>query len=35
MKHLRIKINKYEVEGNVILKDIDFILNENDRISLV
>ena len=35
MKHLRIKINKYEVEGNVILRDIDFILNENDKIALV
>ncbi len=35
MKHLRIKINKYEVEWNVILKDIDFILNENDKIALV
>lgn len=35
MKHLRIKIDKYEVDGNVILKDIDFILNENDSIALV
>jgi hypothetical protein len=35
MKHLRIKINKYEIDGNVILKDIDFILNENDTIALV
>lgn len=35
MKHLRIKIDKYEVEWNIILKDIDFILNENDKISLV
>lgn len=35
MKHLRIKVNKYEVDGNIILKDIDFILNENDTIALV
>lgn len=35
MKHLRIKIDKYEVDGNIILKDIDFILNENDSIALV
>ncbi len=35
MKHLRIKVNKYEVDGNVILKDIDFIMNENDSIALV
>ncbi|MDD5770313.1 MAG: ABC-F family ATP-binding cassette domain-containing protein [Candidatus Gracilibacteria bacterium] len=35
MKHLKIKIDKYEVDGNIILKDIDFILNENDSIALV
>lgn len=35
MKHLRVKVDKYEVEWNIILKDIDFILNENDKISLV
>ncbi len=35
MKHLRIKIDKYEVDGNIILKDIDFIMNENDSIALV
>ncbi len=35
MKHLRIKINKYEIDGNIILKDIDFILNEDDSIALV
>jgi len=35
MKHLRIKINKYEIDGEIILKDIDFIFNENDKISLV
>lgn len=35
MKHLRIKINKYEIDGNIILKDIDFILNENDTVALV
>gem|GEM_PF-1648011 len=35
MKHLRIKIDKYEVDGNIILKDIDFIMNEDDSIALV
>jgi len=35
MKHLRIKIDKYEVDWNIILKDIDFILNKNDCIALV
>lgn len=35
MKHLRIKIDKYEIDGNIILRDIDFILNENDSIALV
>lgn len=35
MKHLRIKIDKYEVDWNIILRDIDFILNENDSIALV
>lgn len=35
MKHLRIKINKYEVNWKTILKDINFVLNENDRVSLV
>lgn len=35
MKHLRVKIDKYEIDGNTILKDIDFILNENDSIALV
>jgi len=35
MKHLRIKIDKYEVDWNIILKDIDFILNENDSVALV
>lgn len=35
MKHLRIKINKYEINWEIILKDIDFILNQNDRIALV
>lgn len=35
MKHLRIKINKYEVWWEIILKDIDFLLNQNDTIALV
>lgn len=35
MKHLRIKIDKYEVHDTEILKWIDFILNERDRVSIV
>lgn len=35
MKHLRVKIDKFERDGNVILKDIDFIINQNDTIALV
>ncbi len=35
MKHLKIKINKLEFEWETILKNIDFILNKNDRISIV
>ncbi len=35
MKHLKIKINKYEVDSNIILKDIEFTLNKDDRIAIV
>lgn len=35
MKHLNIKVNKLEFEGEAILQDIDFTLNKNDRISIV
>ncbi|MCT4617560.1 MAG: ATP-binding cassette domain-containing protein [Candidatus Gracilibacteria bacterium] len=35
MKHLRIKINKFEIDGHEILNDIDFVLNEKDKISIV
>jgi ABC-type Mn2+/Zn2+ transport system ATPase subunit len=35
VKHLNIKVNKLEFEGEAILKDIDFTLNKNDRISIV
>jgi len=35
MKHLRIKVDKYEVDWSIILKDIDFIMNETDSIALV
>lgn len=35
MKHLKIKINKYEIDWEIILQNIDFIFNENDKISLV
>ena len=35
MKHLKIKINKLEFDNEIILKDIDFVVNENDRICIV
>lgn len=35
MKHLKIKINSLEFDWAPILKDIDFILNKNDRLSIV
>lgn len=35
MKHLRINIENFETNKKEILKDISFILNENDRIALV
>lgn len=35
MKHLKIKIDKYEIKWNAILKDVEFTLNEKDRISIV
>ncbi len=35
MKHLKIKINKVEFDWEIIIKDIDFTLNKNDRVSIV
>lgn len=35
MRHLKIKINKLEFADVTVLKDIDFIVNENDRICIV
>jgi len=35
MRHLRVKIDKLEFNWDIILKGIDFVLNENDRISIV
>lgn len=35
MKHLKVKIDKYEISGKEILKDIEFILNAKDKIALV
>jgi hypothetical protein len=34
-KHLKIKINSLEFESEIILKDIEFTLNEKDKISIV
>ncbi|MDP2090532.1 MAG: ABC-F family ATP-binding cassette domain-containing protein [Candidatus Gracilibacteria bacterium] len=35
MKHLKIKINSLEFNGEIILKDIDLTLNKSDKISIV
>jgi ABC-type polysaccharide/polyol phosphate transport system ATPase subunit len=35
MKHLKIKINSLEFDSEIILKDIDFVLNKNDRVAIV
>jgi ABC-type polysaccharide/polyol phosphate transport system ATPase subunit len=35
MKHLKININKYEIDSEIILQDIDFTLNKNDKIAIV
>lgn len=35
MRHLKIKINKLEFIEDTVLKDIDFVVNENDKICIV
>ncbi len=35
MKHLKVKIDKLEFNGEIVLKDIDFTINKSDRISIV
>ncbi len=35
MKHLKIKINKFDISWEEILKNIDFTLNKNDKIAIV
>lgn len=35
MEHLKIKINKIEFDWETVFKNIDFILNKNDRVSIV
>ncbi len=35
MKHLKVKIDKLEFDWEEIFKNIDFTLNENDRVSIV
>ncbi len=35
MKHLKVHIEKYEIDGTEILKDISMTLNERDRVSIV
>ncbi len=35
MKHLKIKIEKLEFQGDLVLRDIDLTINQNDKISIV
>jgi len=35
MKHLKIKIDKLEFQDKEVLKNIEFTLNENDKIAIV
>ena len=35
MKHLKININSLEFDWNLIFKDINFILNKNDKVAIV
>jgi ABC-type polysaccharide/polyol phosphate transport system ATPase subunit len=35
VRHLKIKINKKEFNDKEILKNIEFIINENDKIAIV
>jgi len=35
VKHIKVKINKLEFDNEIILKNIDFVVNENDRICIV
>lgn len=35
MKHLNIKINNLEFDWTTILKDVEFVLNKNDRVAIV
>jgi ABC-type polysaccharide/polyol phosphate transport system ATPase subunit len=35
VKHLKIKIDKLEFQDKEVLKNIEFTLNENDKIAIV
>jgi ABC-type polysaccharide/polyol phosphate transport system ATPase subunit len=35
VRHLKIKINKKEFNDKEILKNIEFVINENDKIAIV
>ncbi|RKW22632.1 ABC transporter ATP-binding protein [Candidatus Gracilibacteria bacterium] len=35
MKHLKININSFEFDGELVFKDIDFVLNKNDKVAIV
>ena len=35
MKHLKINITNYDIRGTQILRDVELLINENDRVALV
>ena len=35
MKHLKINIQNYDIRGIQILRDVELLLNEDDRVALV
>ena len=35
MKHLKININSFEFDWELVFKDIDFVLNKNDKVAIV
>jgi ATPase subunit of ABC transporter with duplicated ATPase domains len=35
MKHLKINITNYDIRGTQILRDVELLINESDRVALV
>jgi ATP-binding cassette subfamily F protein 3 len=35
MNHLKVKIDKLEFQGEPVLRDIELIINQNDKVSIV